>query len=496
MNQGKKKYILFILVTLILFGVTLITTNKFFFTGNFLFSSTNSTNTDSPIDPEEENYFKYSRMFSETYHILKREFYDRRRVTARKLFYGAIRGMLESLNDPYTTFMDPSVTKEFKVDMDAKFGGLGIRIDVRDGWLTVISPMENTPAWRVGLKPNDKIIEIEGKSTKGITTEEAVTILRGAPGTKVTITIARESMEPFEVTITREEITIQTVRSDIIQYQNKKIAYIRISEFSMPTADDFAKHLRDMLNKNPDGIIIDLRHNPGGLLSVVINCVDDFLEEGLIVYTRGRLQENNADYYANKRNTIVPADLPLVVMINQGSASASEIFSGAMKDTGRGVVIGMKSFGKGSVQKTYSFVEDGSLIKYTVANYYTPSGAVIERKGVEPDIEVKNWIEELSEKERVSLFKVQNTNFVSEFVKDKKMPSDTMLSRFQKELSDKGYELPISAVRWLVINKIREAEMPKLYDLEFDNQLSKSLTVITDYDKYKKTLRYYNAAKN
>ncbi len=214
-----------------------------------------------------------------------------------------------AVEDPYTTFMEPHVTQEFFIDMNAKFGGLGIHIDVRDGWLTVIAPIEDTPAWRAGLKPNDKIIEIEGKSTVGMSTVEAVAILRGDPGTKVTITIQREGIEePFKVTLVREEINLKTVKSEIIPFQGKKYAYIKIIEFSAPTSTELKENITKMLAENPDGFIIDLRNNPGGLLSVVVDCVDMFLDKGLIVYTRGREAENNSDFFAKTRDTTRASD--------------------------------------------------------------------------------------------------------------------------------------------------------------------------------------------
>lgn len=496
MDANRKKYMLIVFVALFVFGLTLITVNKFFFSGNALHSSTNSTNAEKPIDPEDENYFKYSRMFSEAYHILKREFYNKRKVTAKNLFYGAIKGMLNNLDDPYSTFMDPRITEEFQVDMNAQFGGLGIRIDIRDKWLTVISPIEDTPAWRVGLKPNDKIIEIEGKSTRGITVMEAVTKLRGKPGTKVEITISRQGIDPFPVVITRAIIKLKTIKSDTISYKNKKYGYIKIIEFSMPTADDFKKHLKNILKKNPDGILIDLRNNPGGLLSVVVNCADNFLDEGLVVYTRGRMAENNSDYYADKRNTIVPKDMPLVVLINQGSASASEIFAGAIKDTHRGVIVGMKSFGKGSVQKTFVFQEDGSLVKYTVAKYFTPSGFVIDHVGLQPDIEEKIWYEKLSDNERNDLIKIQTTNFIAKFVKKNRQPGTTAIKTFHNNLTTMGYDVTLKSTKWLVQNKLNENKLPKLFDIENDEQLSKALDVVKNYEDYKKPLKYYNDAKD
>ena len=496
MNNTRRFFVLVIFLAGFLFGITLITVSKLFFTGTPVYAETNSTNTEGVFGADDDNYFKYFPMFKETYNILKREFYDKNFVTAKKLIYGAVKGMLESVDDPYTTFMDPSVSKEFNIDMTASFGGLGIQVDLRDGWLTVVSPMEDTPAWKAGIKPGDKIIEIEGKSTKGIALKDAVDKLRGKPGSKITITLSREGIkEPFQITMKREEIKLKTVKSDIINYHNKKFGYIKMQEFSMPTADEFKNQLKTTLDKHPDGLIIDLRNNPGGLLNVVVNCANDFLDEGLIVYTRGRQQENNTDFMAIKGNSFVSTNLPMVVMINQGSASASEIFAGAMQDTKRAVLVGMKSFGKGSVQKTYTFPDDGSLIKYTVAKYFTPAGRSIDKVGLLPNIEVKMWYEDLSENEKGSLIKVQNTNFVKEFLTDKPNYDAKDMEGFRKTLQDKGYTIGTKSIEWLVKIKKDENALPVNYDIEFDNQLEKALDTLENYTNYKKPLTYYQKAK-
>lgn len=495
MNNNRRFYIFIVFIILFLFGVTLITTNKFFLANNSIFAATNATN-QQVITADDENYFKYFRMFRQAYDILKKEFYNRNNVTARKLLYGAIQGMMGAVEDPYTTFMEPQVTQEFFIDMNAKFGGLGIHIDIRDGWLTVIAPIEDTPAWRAGLKPNDKIIEIEGNSTVGMSTVEAVSILRGDPGTKVTITIQREGIEePFKVTLVREEINLKTVKSEIINYQNKKYAYIKIIEFSAPTSDELKENIQKMMAENPDGVIVDLRNNPGGLLSVVVDCVNMFLDKGLIVYTRGREAENNSDFFADTRHTIVPLTMPMVVLVNQGSASASEIFAGAMKDTHRAVLVGMKTFGKGSVQKTFTFPEDGSMIKYTVAQYFTPAGILIDRIGLNPDIEQKIWFENLGEQEQTAMVKVQNTNFISQFLAAHPNYTEEDLKAFRRDLGTMGYSMDFLSLEWLVQQKKTEYELPALYDLRFDEQLQKALDVIANYNRYRRELVSYDQAR-
>ncbi len=497
MIQAKKFSILLIFLAGFVFGISLLTLNKMFFSANLAYADAPSTNEqENPFDPDENNYFKYYRMFNESYNIIKREFYDQKMVSAKNMMYGAMKGMLENLDDPYTTFMDPTIAKEFGIDVTGSFGGLGIQIDMRDGNLTVISPMEDTPAWKAGIKPGDKIIEIEGGTTKGMSVKEAVDKLRGKTGTKVTITISREGVaEPFKVTLKREEIKLKTVKSEMIEYHKKKYAYIKMLEFSMPTADEFKKQIKDRLDKKPDGIIVDLRNNPGGLLNVVSDCVNYFLDEGLIVYTRGRLPENNQDFTAKKEDTFVPLDLPLVVLINQGSASASEIFAGAMQDTGRGVLVGMKSFGKGSVQKTFTFPDDGSTIKYTVAKYFTPSGVCIDKIGLTPNVEEKYWYEALSDDEKTALVKIQNTNFIKDFLSRNPSVSEAKVQEFRKKLQEKGFKIGEQPLAFLIKMKKTENEVLPVYDLEFDNQLVKALNIMGDYSKYKKPFKVYREAK-
>ncbi|MGC8765693.1 MAG: S41 family peptidase [Brevinematia bacterium] len=491
MNFFKRHSLLITFFAGILIGIALIEANKTFLAKNFLYSQT-AESSETLTNLTDDNYYKYYPVFSEAYKIIKREFIDGTKTTAKRLFYGAVKGMLESLEDPYTTFMDPTTSKEFTMEMSGSFGGLGIQIDIRNGWLTVISPMEDTPAWKAGIKPGDKIIEIEGVSTKGITPREAVEKLRGKPGTKVTITIEREGIStPFSVTMIREEIKLKTVKSDFIKTKDKTYGYVKLLEFTQPTAEDFKSQLSSLLNRKIDGLIVDLRNNPGGLITSVANIVDYFQDEGLIVYTKGRTLENNTEFYASKDTTIVPMDLPVVILVNQGSASASEIFTGALKDTGRAVVVGKTTFGKGSVQKTYVFPTDGSLIKYTVAKYYTPSGKCIDKEGIKPDIEEEMWYDQLKDEEKKEMISLQNTNIISEFLKKNKEINEEKIRELQSYLEQNGYKLNKKSVQYLVWMKKIENILPPVYNLEFDNQLEKSIEVLENYKKYKKNYKVY-----
>ncbi len=480
-----------VLLLLLAFGTTTVVGQRSAFLGSHLYADS-TQNTNQTVHPGDEDFYKFYAIWFKAYKILKSEFYDRSQVTAKKLMYGAIKGMMESVGDHYTLFMDPETTKEFNVDINAKFGGLGIHVDMKNGWLTVISPIENTPAWREGILPGDRIVAIEGKSTEGITSMEAVSKLRGKPGTAVTFSIQREGVkEPFEVTIVRDEIKIETVKSTFIPYKGKRYAYIRITQFSEPTSVDFVMHLTNVLKQKPDGLIVDVRNNPGGLLSGVISIVDRFQNKGLIVYTKGRHGTHDQSFYATVKSTLVPEKLPMVVLANQGSASAAEIFSGAMKDTHRAVVVGVKTFGKGSVQSVFPFEADKSSIRITVAKYFTPSGYVIDKVGLHPDVEEKSWLDVLDDEEKNDLSKIAQSDEFKAFVASKKRLIDKDYRSFQSAEAKKCRSVSLRSLKWMVKSYQNRTQLPKLYDLEFDNQLKKALMIVSHYEDYRKPLKVY-----
>lgn len=311
-----------------------------------------------------------------------------------KLIYGAAAGMVRTL-DPFSQFMEPDTHKEIKTETEGQFGGLGIRIGVKDGWPTVITPLPGTPAYRLGVLPNDRIIKIEAEPTKDMNLVEAVKRLRGDPGTKVNITIAREpdaanagkEWTVHEFAITREIIKIESVYSKMLEGQT---GYVRITEFSATTPRDLANALNDLKKQGSSSLVLDLRNNPGGLLSAAVEVSSDFIGDSkLIVYTQGRRAESRQDFRANSRAPF--QNIPMAVLMNEGSASGSEIVAGALQDHHRAVVIGERSFGKASVQSVIPLA-DGSGLRLTVARYYTPSGRSIHRDekkqtgGIVPDI--------------------------------------------------------------------------------------------------------------
>ncbi|MCK4462932.1 MAG: S41 family peptidase [Candidatus Omnitrophica bacterium] len=306
-------------------------------------------------------------------------------IKPKELIYGALRGMLASL-DGYSQFMDPDSYKEMKIGAKGRFGGLGIEIGVREGMLTIISPIDGTPAAKAGLLPRDVIVKINGESTRDIVIHEAVKKLRGKPGTSVSLSIWRDKEKRFfEVTITREIIKIKSVK--VVRVLEEDIGYIKLAEFQEKTGKELEERLKELKEKNIKGLILDLRNNPGGLLNASIDVSDLLLEKGkIIVSTKGRNPSQNKEF-KSRRDTPY-TDITLVVLVNEGSASASEIVAGAIKDNGRGIILGEKTFGKGSVQ-TVVPLKDGSALRITTAEYFTPKGYLICKRGIIPDIVVE-----------------------------------------------------------------------------------------------------------
>ncbi|MGE5699620.1 MAG: S41 family peptidase [Deltaproteobacteria bacterium] len=299
-----------------------------------------------------------------------------------ELVNGAIKGMLQTL-DPHSSYLTPEMLKQVEVETKGSFGGLGIEIGVKDGVLTVISPIDDTPAFRAGLQAGDKIIRIENEPTRDMNVMDAVKRLRGEPGTKVTIWIARSGLTELRAfTITRAIIKIKSVKSKAM---GDGIGYIKLTQFQQDTDGDLEKALQALTGEKGGlkGLVLDLRNNPGGLLDQAVKVSDRFIESGLIVYTDGRIENQKFKYFAHKNGTYT--GFPMVVLVNAGSASASEIVAGALQDHGRAILLGTQTFGKGSVQ-TIIPMEDGSAIRLTTARYFTPNGRSIQAKGIEPDL--------------------------------------------------------------------------------------------------------------
>ncbi len=334
-----------------------------------------------PSVARADSPYEEMKLFTDVLSIIRGSYVEE--IDLKELIYGGINGMLATL-DPHSSFLDPDTYKELKTDTKGEFGGLGIEISIKDDILTVIAPIEDTPAYRAGLKAGDQIVKIDDKLTKDIGIMEAVKLLRGPKGSEVTVTIMRESYsKPKPFTIIREIIRIESVKARTLE---NGYGYIRLSQFQERTDEDLESALNKLHKENSSGlkgIVLDLRNNPGGLLDQAVKVSDYFLKNGLIVYTEGREEGSSMKFVAHEDGT--EPDYPLVVLINGGSASAAEIVAGALKDHSRAILLGTRSFGKGSVQ-TIIPLSDNSGLRLTTAKYFTPNGVSIQALGIDPDI--------------------------------------------------------------------------------------------------------------
>jgi len=328
---------------------------------------------------DSSSTYEQLRLFTEVLSIVQNQYVDD--VPPKELIYSAIKGTLRGL-DPHSSFLDPDSLKEMQVETSGSFGGLGIEITLRDDILTVVSPIEGTPAFRAGLQPGDRIIKIDGLTSKDMQLADAVKRMRGKPGTKVTISVVREGWaEPKDFEIQREVIHVQSVRTHEL---GDGVGYIRVRQFQEQTAQDLEAAIDKLAKAGMKAMVLDLRNNPGGLLTAAVEVSEKFLDDGkLVVYTEGRVRNQNMRFTAHAKRP--HTKIPMVVMINQGSASASEIVAGALQDYGRAKVVGTQSFGKGSVQ-TIIPLSDGAGLRLTTAKYFTPKGRSIQGKGITPDV--------------------------------------------------------------------------------------------------------------
>ncbi len=322
------------------------------------------------------------RVFTKAYEHIRSAYVTE--IDDKTLLEHALRGMLDEL-DPHSSYLDATSFDELQVNTTGEFGGLGIEVGMEDGFVKVISPIDDTPAQRAGIQAGDLIVKIDDTAIKGLTLNESVEKMRGPKGSKIVLTIVREGRDQsFEVTLVRDTIRVESVRSQLIE---KHYAYIRIAQFQVNTGNDVQQAIKKLQAKNSlRGVILDLRNNPGGLLQSSVEVADLFLDGGLVVYTEGRMAHSNVEYHAGEGD--ITGGLPMAVLINQGSASASEIVAGALQDHSRAVVLGTASFGKGSVQTIIPITDDKAL-KLTTALYYTPNGRSIQAEGIVPDIKAE-----------------------------------------------------------------------------------------------------------
>lgn len=330
-------------------------------------------------------------LFWEVWDTLKIDYVDQEKVNEKQMFYGALQGMVASIGDPYTVFLDPSKTREFEEDMSGSFEGIGAEIGIRDEILTIIAPLEGTPADKAGLLSGDKVYAINNETTMGVSIDEAVRRIRGPKGTEVILTIGRDKMDEVkDYSIKRDVIIIESIKTEM---RKDGIFYLRISSFNDDTLNLFKKAVNDIISENPKGIILDLRNNPGGYLDTSVELASEWIEEGVIVNEEFDKEQKN-EYLARGKARL--KDFETVVLINRGSASASEIMAGALQDYKKAILVGEQTFGKGSVQILEEF-SDGSTAKITVAKWMTPEGRDINKEGITPDVIVELTLEDYQE---------------------------------------------------------------------------------------------------
>jgi len=424
------------------------------------------------LEAKSEETYKSLKVFSDVLEIIEKNYVDE--VNSKELIEKAIQGMVHSL-DPHSSLMPPEAFRDLSIDTKGEFTGIGIHITMRDKFVTVISPIEGTPAYRAGIKAQDRIIKVDGKPTTDL--REAVKMMRGPKGTTVVVTIHRKgTADPIEFTLIRDVIPIRSIRSAILK---PGYGYIRISNFNQSTTDDLKNALSKLESGSESdnvllkGLVLDFRNNGGGLLDQAIKVSDLFIEDGIILSIKGRIKRNTKEFPANP-NT-VKRTYPIVALINGGSASASEIVVGALQDHKRALVLGTTSFGKGSVQ-TVETLRDGSGLKLTIARYYTPSGREIQAKGIEPDVVVKYKVEDETDSQ------TGEENFYKEKdLKNHLKPKSDDTENIKPEVDNKKDKNKGS--------RIPEAEnMVGPIDsnlLKSDNQVMRALELLVGYDLFK-----------
>ena len=420
---------------------------------------------------------QYLEVINSVYDFMLQNYVDE--VDPKILYEGALRGMLGAVDDPYTVYMDEAEVRSLSDTTYGEFGGVGLSITKpvestvqKPAYVEVVSPIEGTPGWRAGIQSGDYIIKIDDTFTESITMDDVLAILRGEAGSSVEVTFLRGNTE-FTITLVREIIEVPTVKYGMIYETGRNVGYMRIIEFTPLTAERVQEALDSFEEHDYDSLIIDLRNNPGGLITSVADVADKFIDSGVIVSTKSRLMFENTVYNANKRNTTMKKNVPIVVLINQGSASASEILAGALKDYHLAYLVGEKTFGKGSVQQVLSLPNNDGF-KITMAKYYTPSDTNIDKIGIPPDYEV--LFAELDEEESETYIDLLLSGEVSEYVKNHKNMSEEEITRYAKTLREE-YDLDL----YILEREIRLKVKPDmLYDLDFDVQLNEALEVLEE----------------
>jgi carboxyl-terminal processing protease len=429
-----------------------------------LFIGINVSFLSSAVEPAH----KYLDYFHRVYQLILTDYVDE--TQPKELFFGAIRGMMTALNDPFSRFLDEKSYEELKEMTTGKFLGVGIEITIRDGLVVVVSPLDDSPAMRAGIAPGDVITRINDKPTNGMKLEKIEKTIRGLPKSMVRLQIKREGYnEPLEFDLERAPVKISSVDYEIIK--NSNIGYLRIKNFGSDTTKDATKALKFFNGKGIAKIIIDLRNNPGGLLTSSIEISELLLDRGkTIVSTRGKEGSGRVQIFKSQSSPLYKGDV--IALVNGGTASAAEILSAAIRDNGRGKLLGSVTFGKGSVQKSYN-LDETIGVAITVAKYYTPSGELIHKKGIKPDYDIPP--EKVSESDMKYMKIARDKKLVEEFGKKDMDYTPELKESFQKFLTKNGVILSDKTANFLLKDWIYRFKKKQLYDLEFDTQLTEAI---------------------
>ena len=424
---------------------------------------------------------RYLGELGDTFRFVLRNYVDQ--PDAKKLYEGAMKGMFEALNDPYSVFLDENMLSDMTDITSGQFGGVGLYIDKQakdpkaaddaPRYIEIVSPIEDTPGAKYGLKSGDLIVKIDGETTAPLSSFEAQQKIRGEAGSKVTLTIRRGEAE-FDAVLVRAIVEIPTVKSALIPTQAGNVAYLRIIEFTASTKSAFEDAIKAFDKAGYRALIIDVRNDGGGLLQAVIGISDDLLDSGVIVSTKGRDPFENSVSRAGP-NLLVPKDKPLVLLINRGSASASEILAGALKDNKRAYLVGENTYGKGSVQQIFPI--DTTGYKMTTARYYTPSDENIDKTGIPPDLEVKE--PDLSDAQTADLAKLLDSGKIEAFAKAQPDASVAQRDAFAASLGQ-SFALPERVLELLIKNQLNRSKAAPVYDLEFDSPLNAAIKLFDD----------------
>ena len=422
--------------------------------------------------------FQYMKKLNSVFDYVQQNYVDE--LDPKILYEGAIKGMLDAIGDPYTLYLDPDYMRDLNDTTTGNFGGVGLSISKptestseKPAYVEVSSPIDDTPGARAGIHAGDYIIAIDGLPTPEMTMNEVLTHLRGEIGTSVTVTILRGANMRFDVKLVRALIEVPTAKYGMIE--GTKIGYCKLIEFTPETPNRLQDAMNLFQKNGYTSMIIDLRDNPGGLITSVVDVADKFIDSGLIVATKSRLAFENQEYTASPEKTTAKKNLPIIVLINQGSASASEILSGALKDYHMAYLVGQKTYGKGSVQQVIP-LSDIDGMKLTMARYYTPSDVNIDKIGIPPDYEIKN-IETMTPEEEDAYTKLVLSNIITETVEKTPNMSEDDIALAAKVIA-KTYPIEERLIRRLLRIQVQRTQVSPLYDLDYDVQLAKAIEII------------------